>query len=515
MACQNTGVEPENSAARPQIVGGTEATPGAYPFMAEVRVGNGLCGGSLIDSQWVLTAAHCLEDTNLTNYTVTLGQHNRNISEVSKQVFGVTAIVRHPNFNPKTYSNDVGLLKLSSQAVINNRVVTISIGDVNNITVGTLLRSIGWGHTSEGGNVSSTLQQVDLPRIAQQNCTDVMGTNRIDDTMFCAGPISGGRDTCQGDSGGPLFDPNTSRQIGVVSWGIGCARSSTYGVYTNLGRYTRWIASYTRSFSGELSAAAGGAWGTWGVSQFCVPGEFAYGLRTRIESAQGRGDDTALNTIQLLCRPETSSSTPETEIISSKEGFWGDWSSWSKCATGEILASYELKVEGGQGGGDDTAANAVRMGCRSIRSSVATPSYTLLPAQQQWGSWTGYRQTPVGKAICGIQTKVEDQQGGNNDDTALNDVKFFYCDLATPADPPPPVTYQLNVTFSGTGVVASSAIQCGNNVPNCTATLPQGYSETLNVSSGTVLSWSGCDSSTATTCTFTMNADRQIRVAFR
>jgi aqualysin 1 len=274
----------------------------------------------------------------------------------------------------------------------------------------------------------------------------------------------------------------------------------------------------SRASSGELFAASGGAWGTWGNIELCNDGEFAYGLRTRIESSQGRGDDTALNTIQLLCRPETSSATPETSIIKSKEGFWGDWSAWSKCAAGEALVSYELKVEGNQGSGDDTAANAVRMGCRSVRSGTIKPTSTLTPGEQRWGSWGGYRESPIGKAICGIQTKVEDQQGGNRDDTALNDVKFFYCDLATPADPPPPpppVTYRLNVTFSGTGVVASSAIQCGNNVPNCTATLPQGYSETLNVSSGTVLSWSGCDSSTATTCTFTMNADRQIRVAFR
>jgi hypothetical protein len=527
MACQNTQVNPADGVARPQIIGGVEATPGAYPSIVEVRRdGAQYCAGTILNATTILTAAHCTVNIEAARFQVVAGQHDRTVVEVSTQTRNVSLNMPHPDYNANTFSNDIAILRLSTPLTFNARVQPTLLGNIANVTGN--LRTLGWGQTvgDDPASVANRLRQVDLQRADQAACDTAMrnhyaslGFNPIavDATMFCAGLPLTNQGACHGDSGGPIFDIATGLQVGIVSWGAdgrfinGC---NMFSVYNDLSRYALWIASVSRS-TGELFAGAGGIWGTWGAPEFCAAGEFAYGAQTRIEANQGRGDDTALNSIRLLCRPEGSSALPETSIISSKQGFWGDWSQWSRCQGSDLLASYELKVEGNQGGNkDDTTANAVKLGCRSVRSGVSKPTYSLLPGEQIWGSWVGYREAPVGKAICGIQTKIEDQQGGG-DDTALNDVKFYYCDLETPADPPPPVTYRLNVTFSGTGVVASSAIQCGNNVPNCTATLPQGYSETLNVSSGTVLSWSGCDSSTATTCTFTMNADRQIRVAFR
>jgi hypothetical protein len=268
-----------------------------------------------------------------------------------------------------------------------------------------------------------------------------------------------------------------------------------------------------------LFANAGGPWGTWGNSQYCPAGEFAYGLRTRIEASQGGGDDTALNTIQLLCRPETSSATPETTIIKSKEGFWGDWSSWAKCSPQQLLVSYELKVEGNQGSGDDTAANSIKMGCRSISSSSGTPTSVLEPkptsASGAWGTYVGYREAPVGTAICGIQTKVEDKQG-SKDDTALNDVKFFHCTLTTP------ITYNLNLSVYGPGTIKikdSTEINCtSTGGPICSANIATGRQITLEAvqPSTSVLGWGEtCITVTPTTCTFIMSSNRTFTINFQ
>ena len=102
---------------------------------------------------------------------------------------------------------------------------------------------VGWGGVEEGGGVTEVLRKSQVEPVTNSECGGVMGAERISENMICAG--SPGTDTCQGDSGGPLTtrtrDQAVFSVIGITSWGDGCARPDTLGVYTRLGRYLGWI----------------------------------------------------------------------------------------------------------------------------------------------------------------------------------------------------------------------------------------------------------------------------------
>ena len=102
---------------------------------------------------------------------------------------------------------------------------------------------VGWGGVEEGGGVTEVLRKTRVVTVSNSECGDVMGPGRISENMICAG--GAGADTCQGDSGGPLTSRSPGDRgysvIGITSWGDGCARPDTFGVYTRLGRYLGWI----------------------------------------------------------------------------------------------------------------------------------------------------------------------------------------------------------------------------------------------------------------------------------
>jgi hypothetical protein len=103
---------------------------------------------------------------------------------------------------------------------------------------------IGYGYTVAGGAASPKLKQVDLPIVTQEQCAAVNGADKITEANFCAGFKEGGKDSCQGDSGGPLFRPDATGaqlQIGVVSWGNGCAKPENPGVYASVAHFETWL----------------------------------------------------------------------------------------------------------------------------------------------------------------------------------------------------------------------------------------------------------------------------------
>ncbi len=247
----------EVGSASPDIVGGEEATPGEFPWQAFLRIGSYICGGSLIAPQWVMTAAHCVERDDApgqpvspSTVTVYLGKHNIRQTEASQQTKSVAQVIIHPNYNPNSGDNDIALLRLTSAATLNNRVATIPLlvsPDDDPLTApGVLATVTGWGTTSEGGDASNALQKVSIPIVSNATCNQALPWT-ITQNMICAGYAAGGKDSCQGDSGGPLIVPDGAggwKQTGVVSFGLGCARPSLYGVYTRVSRYIAWIGQY-------------------------------------------------------------------------------------------------------------------------------------------------------------------------------------------------------------------------------------------------------------------------------
>ena len=238
----------------PDIVGGTTATAGEYPWQARVAPSGYsiFCGGTLIATQWVLTASHCVDGRSASSFTVTLGDHNVSSNEGTEQARSVSQIIMHPSYNSSTLDNDVALMKLSSPVTLNARVQTIPLvnapADDSLVANGILATVTGWGATSEGGSSSSVLRKVQVPIVSNTTCNSAYGGG-ITANMICAGYSAGGKDSCQGDSGGPFVVANGSgwKLAGVVSWGDGCARANKYGVYARVSRYISWIESYVGS----------------------------------------------------------------------------------------------------------------------------------------------------------------------------------------------------------------------------------------------------------------------------
>lgn len=237
--------------AAPRIVGGGIAVEHEFPWQIWLHPTNyaGVyCGAALINSSWAVTAAHCVDGETPATLVVELGMHNILGSNPLRQTKTLSQIIIHPLYNRNTQDYDMALLQFTTPATINSAVAPISLAastDSALYAAGVNAVVSGWGTTSSGGAVSSTLRKATVPIVANTTCNTNYGGG-ITARMMCAGLPQGGVDSCQGDSGGPLFvnDAGTPKLVGVVSWGEGCALAGKPGVYANVQNLRSWIAGY-------------------------------------------------------------------------------------------------------------------------------------------------------------------------------------------------------------------------------------------------------------------------------
>ncbi|QPC90835.1 serine protease [Mesorhizobium sp. INR15] len=282
----------ENPDSTDRVYGGNQAEKGAYPFQVALLTTNRLdqspasqanaqfCGGSLIAPQWVLTAAHCLNDKGqpISPDSVTVLTGATDLSEGKRHK--VLQVIVNEGYSDQTLDNDLGLLRLAEPADAPTiKLAHEATPDTGKTTV------TGWGKMQDG-TFPTTLMVADLDLQPNKACNSgikaiyahdlkaALGdlshrmrysekgidaaanaiaadmTDPLTNNMICAGTTSGVRDACNGDSGGPLFMTGAGGpvQVGIVSWGEGpadgsaaCGHKDAYGIYTRLANYTGWI----------------------------------------------------------------------------------------------------------------------------------------------------------------------------------------------------------------------------------------------------------------------------------
>jgi secreted trypsin-like serine protease len=230
-----------------RIVGGEDAYYGEFPHqIALLRGGVGgslMCGGSIVDNSWVVTAGHCCDGQSASRLGVRVGSHNLYSEDADQMDFAVKTVLLHEEYDDWNIENDICLLELDGSATYGSHVGAISLPyDGEEYTSGTSCTVSGWGTTSEGGSLASVLQKVSVPVVSDDDCRDAYGQTSITDSMICAGLDAGGKDSCQGDSGGPFMCGN--QLSGVVSWGYGCAEAGYPGVYTQTSYFISWLNSH-------------------------------------------------------------------------------------------------------------------------------------------------------------------------------------------------------------------------------------------------------------------------------
>ncbi|XP_055691210.1 trypsin alpha-3-like [Lutzomyia longipalpis] len=220
-----------------RIVGGSTASPGQFPYQISLRNANNahFCGGFLVNTRWVVSAAHCTRGRTTGNTFIIAGAHSRVTGGTR---FGTSRIVNHGQFNANTLAFDVSVLLSSSTMSQTSTIRPIGLssthlgGGVNAVVT-------GWGQTSHPGSAANTLQFLQVQTISNPNCASAHGSNggRIFSHKICTHGVNG-RGTCMGDSGGPLAVGNSC--IGIVSWGVACARGFP-DVFDRVSSHRNWI----------------------------------------------------------------------------------------------------------------------------------------------------------------------------------------------------------------------------------------------------------------------------------
>ena len=255
------GIGVSAEAAAPRVVGGAQVSIDSVPWQAALLIRNStLCGASIIGTQWLLTAAHCLGGASPNDISAFVGVSN--LSQRSTQnALQVSGITINPSWDPNTFSGDIALLQLAAPLVFSQTIQPIALPVTQDPALwpasGTSAQVTGWGSTSFGGKSSDALLAANVSVLSApgDNSCGAYGGFSSNESI-CAGVPGGGIDACQGDSGGPLVVATDLGPVlaGVTSVGNECALPNFPGIYTRVTTFLPWINQYVPAPTSTPSA---------------------------------------------------------------------------------------------------------------------------------------------------------------------------------------------------------------------------------------------------------------------
>jgi len=229
-----------------RIVGGNLARRSSYPWMVALANNDSgfFCAATIISENWVLTAAHCVNDSDTSSFYGVVGNiDTSNITSSSRITFD--QIIVHPGFKSsgRLLSQDIALLRTSRGILLEPRVSAVCTPSEDaSLKDEEICIAVGWGSFYQDGSLPNFLHQVRLPVVNTTVCRSAYSF--LDNTSICAGDFEkGGVDSCLGDSGGPLLCLREGSwfQYGITSAGDGCGVAGLPGVYTDVRSYSDWI----------------------------------------------------------------------------------------------------------------------------------------------------------------------------------------------------------------------------------------------------------------------------------
>nr|ACF70480.1 serine proteinase [Rhodnius prolixus] len=242
----------KSSVQKIRIVGGQPSDLGAWPWLAVLGYRSNrnpttqwLCGGALVTSRHIVTAAHCTRHPSLSLFKVRLGELDldNNVNDGANPIdVNIERTIVHPSYNPQKYTDDIAVLKLQNEVPFSRNIQPICLPTTSELREMSLTKKFpfvaGWGSVQFKGPSLTALQEVQVPVVENEECRRAYKAKGADiiSRQLCAGFALGGKDACQGDSGGPLMLPHAGSYylIGVVSYGFRCAEAGFPGIYSRV-----------------------------------------------------------------------------------------------------------------------------------------------------------------------------------------------------------------------------------------------------------------------------------------
>ncbi|NWI13449.1 FA10 factor, partial [Crypturellus soui] len=205
---------------------------------------NLLCGGTILNEYFILTAAHCAKQPG--ELVVIVGDVDREKQEQSEAIHRAEKRIIHDAFDFETYDSDIALIKLKEPIKFSEYVIPACLPEEDFATEVLMKQPSGivsgFGRIFPSGRLAKRMKVLQIPYVDMDTCKPAI-RSLVTENMFCAGYSKDGRDACSGDGGGPHVTQynGTYFATGIVSWGEGCGTPGKYGIYTNLSKFLPWI----------------------------------------------------------------------------------------------------------------------------------------------------------------------------------------------------------------------------------------------------------------------------------